>query len=164
MAFEINNIAVKKCNVKSDVCKHLKINGINVWNAEYVYFPSAEVCDINNWTIASGGQFQLTEDYIYVWGNSAGTSKQCNVVVDFSKYKKMFITLETVNNDAKFHINWRVKGTGTRKHAFYVEELAENERIKTHEFDVSNINDVCYMVIDVSHGGGGTITKISFEE
>lgn len=164
MAFDFNNIAVKKCNVKTTVCKHINVNNVNVWNAEYVYFPSPKTCNQKNWTIASGGQFQLTEDYIYVWGNSDGTKKTCNVTVDFSKYKKMYITLEAVNNNSKFEIDWRVKDSNARKIHFKINELAESERVKTHEFDISNINDVCYMIIEISHGGGGTITKISFEE
>ena len=138
-----------------------------IYTAEYVYFPSAEVCDINNWTIKSGGKFELTDTYMWFWGNSDGTYKQCNVTVDFSKYQKMCITISGMNEGyrhSQFELEWRLPGSGKLIYMLDVDKLEDSEQIKTHYIDISNINDICLLKVDLQHGGGGTVTKIWFEE
>lgn len=168
MAFNILETAVKKCDVIKNgekVCKHIDVNGVNVWNAEYVFFPNADTSNINNWDYT--GSFGVTENGITCYFSSAGSGGNINKYpVDFSKYKKLYITIASVNGDGNnnFNIRWRRTSNNAIATAIEVDELAASERVKTHELDISSINETCYLAINGDHGGGGTITRIWFEE
>ena len=168
MAFNILETAVKKCSVIKNgekVCKHIDVNGVNVWNSEYVFFPNADTSNINNWDYT--GSFGVTENGITCYFSSNGSGGNIKKYpVDFSKYKKLYITIASVNGDGNhnFNIRWRRTSNNVIAARIEVEELAANERVKTHELDISSINETCYLAINGDHGGGGTITRIWFEE
>ena len=167
MAFNFLETAVKKCNVIKNgekVCKHIDVNGVNVWNAEYVFFPNEYTTVKSNWT-SSGGSWDITSEYIYTASKYTGSSLSLpEYTVDFSKYKDLYIEISKVNNDNNYNIRWRRKNGNSIAARIEVDELPENERVGVHHINIEDINDVCYLAIDGDNGGGGYITRIWFEE
>lgn len=170
MAFNILETAVKKCDVIKNgekACKHIDVNGVNVWNAEYVFFPSPYACDINNWAVSENvGTFTVTDTYMYFYGHSKGSSRSLpGLPVDFSKYKKLYMQVTSMNKSyLEFKLRWREVGTNALKVNLKLEELEASEQVKIHEFDISSITSTCYFTVNFTNGGGGTITRIWFEE
>jgi len=150
------------------VKKRYAINGTSaklVYSAEYVFFPNADTSNINNWSYT--GSFGVTEDGITCYFSSAGSGGSIgDYPVDFTPYKKLYIIIASVNGDGdhNFNIRWRRKSDNVIATAIEVEELDASERVKTHELNISSINETCYLAINGDHGGGGKITRIWFEE
>lgn len=172
MAFNILETAVKKCDVIKNgekVCKHIDVNGVNVWNAEYVFFPSAYVSNKANWTDhgEGSGSVVINGELISLSGHSKGSSWSLyNYFVDFSEYETLCIKITqlTSHPDNKFYIRWREKGSNALKVDYKVNELDDSLKIGTHRIDISDINSQCYLNFSFQNGGGGTITRIWFEE
>ena len=136
-----------------------------IYSAEYVFFPNADTSNINNWDHT--GSFGVTEDGITCYFSSNGSGGSIpKYPVDFSKYKKLYITIASVNGDGNnnFYIQWRRTSDNVIATQIVVDELDASERVKTHELNISAINDTCYLRIRGDHGGGGKITRIWFEE
>ena len=72
--------------------------------------------------------------------------------------------ISAYNNNSKFIIRWRRTEDNGTAVSLAVDDLAEEERVGVHSFDIADITDTCYFCINGDHGGGGTITKIWFEE
>ena len=99
-----------------------------IYTAEYVFFPNANTSNINNWDYT--GSFGVTENGITCYFSSAGSGGNINKYpVDFSKYKKLYITIASVNGDGNnnFNIRWRRTSNNAIATAIEVDELAASE-------------------------------------
>ena len=139
-----------------------------IYTSEYVFFPSVYVCNKNNWTDhgEGSGTFEIDDTHIYLYGYSKGSDWTLyNYFVDFSKYRKLYINVTSVNaSHRNFNIRWREKDTGALKVNLEIEELDAAEQVGIHEIDISGITSQCYLSFKFDNGGGGTITRIWFEE
>ncbi|MBQ9845795.1 MAG: hypothetical protein IJO54_06910 [Oscillospiraceae bacterium] len=169
MALVINGIKASGCNVikngQTHPCKKINVNGVNVWNSEYLFFPSEYACVKDNWTSSGSGNFEVSETSMYFYSSTDGSSRTLPALpVDFSKYRTLHMEISAYNNNSKFIIRWRRTEDNGTAVSLAVDDLAEEERVGVHSFDIADINDTCYFCINGDHGGGGTITKIWFEE
>ena len=139
-----------------------------IHTSEYVFFPSVYVCNKNNWTDhgEGSGTFEIDDTHIYLYGHSKGSDWTLyNYFVDFSKYRKLYINVTSVNASYRnFNIRWREKDTGALKVNLEIEELDAAEQVGIHEIDISGITSQCYLSFKFDNGGGGTITRIWFGE
>ena len=137
------------------------------YSSEYVFFPSEYACNIDNWTVSKNeGTFRVSDTSMYFYGHSQGSSRTLpGLPVDFSKYKKLYMQVTSINKSyLEFKLRWRDIGTNGLKVNLELDELDASEQVKIHEIDISSITSTCYFCVNFENGGGGTVTKIWFEE
>ena len=109
MAFKYINTTVKKCNVIKNtirnVCKHINVNGVNVWNSEMNIFP---VSDTDKTYRSFGGSGSVTVEDSRITVSLSTNEVKYNYStesVNLSGYTTAYFTLEDVSASEGFWCN-----------------------------------------------------------
>lgn len=166
MALKINGTALKKCNVNGTVCKHIDVNGVNVWNAEYVFFPNADTLNPSNWAKSSNGYgsswLDVTNKIIRFGakGGSDNSHFKCSIAIDMTPYKTCYVNVTALSNPGAKMVTlmWRDTSSG------YSQISMSPLTTGVSQWDVSNVNTVVSLDISGDYGNYLDISEIIFEE
>lgn len=166
MALKINGTALKKCNVNEVVCKKINVNGINVWNAEYVFFPNADTLNPSNWRKSSNGYGSSrldVENKLIRFGARGGSDNShfyCEILVDMTPYKTCYVNVTALSNPGAEMVTLMWRDPTSNGNKIGMSPLTTG----ISQWDVSNVNQTVRLDISGDYGNYLDISEIIFEE